>query len=343
MPDPEITTDTQTAHAAIVRRVDRRTRSSGEVEWPCAPALIDIYLNRAALLFTALGKAFSESELSQLREILLKKLREGYDTSPHNLLVLAWTPQTSQAGGIDYEVWVRYRSLESQYAGWVENKDPPLFGKNPDARVMDAARRLPPDSRILDIGAGTGRNALPLAQAGFCVDAIELTPAFAQILSSAAAERNIRLTVLQGDLFETSLDELGYDLIIASEVTSHFRALSALESFVHRCRSALKPRGQLLFNAFVSEFGYQPEAIDRELAEVLWSTLYTPEDLDRVSDGFTVVSSEDMFEYERARSKVEDWPPTGWFTGWSQGYDLYELAEHRPPMRLCWHVWQRDA
>jgi precorrin-6B methylase 2 len=60
-------------------------------------------------------------------------------------------------------------------------RQPPLFGTEPDARVWSLAKAAtdPADFPILDVGAGSGRNALPLARRGHPVDAVERFPTFA--------------------------------------------------------------------------------------------------------------------------------------------------------------------
>ncbi|PRC55960.1 SAM-dependent methyltransferase, partial [Mycobacterium sp. ITM-2017-0098] len=74
------------------------------------------------------------------------------------------------------------------YDNWVATRKPPLFGSNPDARVSALAAEItdPGTARVLDIGAGTGRNALAMARRGHPVDAVELTPKFAEILRAEA-------------------------------------------------------------------------------------------------------------------------------------------------------------
>ena len=57
--------------------------------------------------------------------------------------------------------------MEAAYEDWISTREPPLFGTEPDARVWALASEAadPSTHPILDIGAGTGRNALALADA----------------------------------------------------------------------------------------------------------------------------------------------------------------------------------
>ena len=43
---------------------------------------------------------------------------------------------------------------------------------------------------VLDIGAGTGRNTMALARRGHPVDAVEMTPKFADIIRAEVSEKH---------------------------------------------------------------------------------------------------------------------------------------------------------
>jgi 2-polyprenyl-3-methyl-5-hydroxy-6-metoxy-1,4-benzoquinol methylase len=69
---------------------------------------------------------------------------------------------------VQYVVNIRVVTMEEHYNGWVDTRQPPLFGKFPDAKLVDLAATLGPAARVpvLDVGAGTGRNTLPMARVG---------------------------------------------------------------------------------------------------------------------------------------------------------------------------------
>lgn len=52
-------------------------------------------------------------------------------------------------------------------------RNPDVFGKKHSGIVEELMSLLPAGGRVLDVGAGQGRNALALAQRGFEVDAVE--------------------------------------------------------------------------------------------------------------------------------------------------------------------------
>ena len=95
-------------------------------------------------------------------------------------------------------------------------------------------------------------NSLALAKAGYPVDALELTPAFAEILSKDAKAANLPVNVIQGDILDADLPLASnhYRLVIASEVVSHFRNPQQLRQLLSNVSKTLQAGGLLLFNTF---------------------------------------------------------------------------------------------
>ena len=52
---------------------------------------------------------------------------------------------------------------------------------------------------MLDIGAGTGRNTLPIARLGHPTSAVELSPDLAKILRDEAAKEKLPVTLVEGE------------------------------------------------------------------------------------------------------------------------------------------------
>ncbi|MBC8404128.1 MAG: class I SAM-dependent methyltransferase [Planctomycetes bacterium] len=75
------------------------------------------------------------------------------------------------------------------------SKTKELFGSKAEPTVAKFQHLLEPGGLILDIGAGQGRNCLPLAQAGFVVHAIEPSSAAADAISKCAAETSVAINV----------------------------------------------------------------------------------------------------------------------------------------------------
>ena len=333
-------------HAAVLSRVDRKWRASGSLSVPAVPALLDVYMARFAALFEALGKGFTDPELLDLRALVATRLVDGFRESPHARFHLSWEPQAPPDHGVNYKVWLDTATVQEQYEHWAATKTPPLFGVNADGKVLDlAARYLDPGTApALDLGAGTGRNALPLARAGHPTHAVELTAAFVTALRESAAAEALPVTALEGDVVRGELDLPGdhFALIVCSEVTSHFRGVADLRALFARVASWLRPGGTFVVNCFVAADDHVLTELERQVSEVTWSSVFTRAELADVCSGLplVVISDEDAHDYERAHQPT--WPPTGWFADWARGFDLYNLKPALPPVAMRWLTFRRS-
>jgi len=326
----------------------RNTFIRGEMEMPCLPALIDLYMERLQTLFTTFGKSFSPAENEHLRSLLLGKLEEGFRTSPLSKVVFRYEPSQSPNTGITYTITYTIGSITDQYNNWAATKEPPLFGSHADAKVMELAaqikEQLGRDPYIVDIGAGTGRNTFPLARMGYQVDALEMTPAFTEQLQAIAQNENLPVNVIACDILNplTRLKTLAYNLAICCEVTSHFRDADQLRLLLAKACDYLQHGGLLLFNAFMANEGYEPSPLDRQVSELAWSTIFTYQDLHNALDNLPmqIIANDAVLDFERSHLPPEAWPPTSWFESWSTGKDVFPLAEHSP-IQLRWIVCKR--
>ena len=119
-------------------------------------------------LFVSLGVQYSPAEFAQLKTVLASQLAEAYRASSRSNIVISFHAPFGIA--LNYRVNVESVTMAGHYDGWVTTREGSLFGTTPDARVWALAGETadPSSCRILDIGAGTGRNALAelLGQAG---------------------------------------------------------------------------------------------------------------------------------------------------------------------------------
>jgi SAM-dependent methyltransferase len=347
-PQPETKPDV--LRDAIVQRLPRRTSAKGQVRWPAIPALADHYTRTLGAMFAGLGFPFSDEEQNAMRQILARKLTAGFKTSPFSKIVVDYQTDPPPNSGLSYSVSDAIVTMDDEYQQWVENRQPPLFGAHPDAKVMLLARSLgqPNEVAVLDVGAGTGRNTLPLAKAGFRVDAIELAPALAKVLREEIQQAGVSARVFEGDALDPTLEvpHGQYRLIVLAEVVaSHFRDVGQLRRLFERISAWLAPGGLLLFSAFVADDRYEPDALARQASQVFWCCLFTRREFERARRGLPLVrvSDESTYDFERAHLPTEAWPPTGWFEDWARGQDLYHLPNSTAPHELRWLVYRKDA
>ncbi len=72
-----------------------------------------------------------------------------------------------------------------------------------------------PRGKALDLACGTGRNALLLAEKGYDVDALDISPRAIKIAAAAARERGLRINWIIADLDNYRIDG-PYDVIVIS-------------------------------------------------------------------------------------------------------------------------------
>jgi 2-polyprenyl-3-methyl-5-hydroxy-6-metoxy-1,4-benzoquinol methylase len=339
-------------HSALAAAMIRNLRKApltakGQIRLPAVPALIEDHMERLHTLFTKVGRSFSEAELAHLRGILLRKLEEGYKQTPYAGVLVQYETQELPKTGLNYRVGLVISTMADEYAEWVKTRKPPLFGSHPDAKVMDLAHSLGEAAQapVLDIGAGTGRNTLPLAKAGHPTHAVEFSPDLAAILRKAIASERLKANVIQGDFLDPKLElrRAHYALIIACEVVYHLRHLEKVREFLSRCTDLLRPDGLLAFSMFLADENYEPDPVARELSDAQWCTMFTyPEMGDLVSGlNLELVSDESVHDYEKEKLPKEAWPPNGWFEGWTTGQDLFDLPADEVPFEMRWLVYRK--
>ena len=147
--------DSNRARAALVARVDNLIRAEGTMTLPAVPAMLEDYTDKCVRAFAAMGRRFNVEERRHLRSVLEHALDQAWEFSQRSSITIDY--QSPSAGPLDYRVTVNRVTLEQAYDEWIANREPPLFGPEPDARVLDLAAELaePSAHPVLDIGAGT--------------------------------------------------------------------------------------------------------------------------------------------------------------------------------------------
>jgi len=307
--------------------------------------MVDRYTEKCARIFAELGRPFTDPELAQLRAALAGQLAEAYSRSQRSSIEVSYSAYVSQ--GLNYEVANRCWTLEEAYHDWIATREPPLFGTEPDARVWSLATAAsdPRSFRVLDIGGGTGRNTLPLARRGHPVDVVELTEKFAESIRADAGIESLDVRVIQSDVFEAE-DQLrrDYSLILLSEVVPEFRTVEKLRHLFELASRCLAPGGVLLFNVFLTDEAYTPDAAARQFAQQAYSGFFTRPELAAAAAGLPLELAADdcVYEYEQANLPAGTWPPTAWYVGWISGRDVFGLEHGDCPIDMRWLVYRKS-
>ncbi len=125
------------------------------------------------------------------------------------------------------------------------------FGAEPSALLEKYAEWIPAGARVLDIGAGQGRNALPLAARGCRVTALEPSTAALDALGKRAAAENLDITLVPQEF-------LDYEPTGAFDVILCFGLMQVLHyeecaSLVNRLHHWLVSGGTLFLTAWHME------------------------------------------------------------------------------------------
>ena len=97
--------------------------------------------------------------------------------------------------------------------------------------------------RALDIATGKGRNAIFLAEQGFDVVAIDVSPVALDEARGRAAGKSLSISWQQADLEQIELPKTTYDLIV------NFNYLQ--RSLIPQIKAALKPGGHVIFETYL--------------------------------------------------------------------------------------------
>jgi SAM-dependent methyltransferase len=104
-------------------------------------------------------------------------------------------------------------------------------------------RVVPPGSRVLEVGSGSGRDALALEQAGLSVRRTDITPAFVDLLRARGQVAD-RLDPLVDDLADPATPEAAYDGVWADASLLHVDR-EDLPTVLARLARATRPGGGL--------------------------------------------------------------------------------------------------
>ncbi|WP_425098586.1 class I SAM-dependent methyltransferase [Tropicibacter sp. S64] len=111
--------------------------------------------------------------------------------------------------------------------------------------VVDRLARLAGDSRALELGVGTGRIALPLAQRGVTVDGLDASGPMLAALSAKDPQGSV--TQIEGDMAAPLSRPRAYGLIyVINNTLSHLLSQSRQMDCILNAAAALSPGGHFV-------------------------------------------------------------------------------------------------
>lgn len=163
---------------------------------------------------------------------------------------------------------------------WISSKAADTYSRHVEQVFFDLitgplfAEQLPNASRVLDVGAGTGRLSLHLAARGHDVTAADISAAMLEHIKSQPNGERIRTLTCSGDRIPLPDDSM--DAVVSMDFMVHF---ANWEKFLQEQARICRPGGLVVFN-FLSQDNkalLEQAATERKLSgEVYQVTHFAP-------------------------------------------------------------------
>jgi SAM-dependent methyltransferase len=122
------------------------------------------------------------------------------------------------------------------------------FGPEPSALLHDHADLLPAGTRVLDLGVGQGRNALPLARRGCVVTGIDTSSVSVATVAAAAVTEDLPLTAERVD-FQAFRPDEPFDAVLCFGLLQMLAPRDAA-LLTDKLREWVRPGGHLFLTAW---------------------------------------------------------------------------------------------
>jgi ubiquinone/menaquinone biosynthesis C-methylase UbiE len=137
-----------------------------------------------------------------------------------------------------------YQTIAAEYderiPGCTKNDD--RFTEGERGFILDG---ILPTDRVLDMGCGTGRFTLPLAQRALSVTALDLSPAMLGVAAGKAREQGLEITFREGDMTALPFEDGSFDVVTCMLALMHV-PVAEQQSVFREVARVLAPGGRFL-------------------------------------------------------------------------------------------------
>ena len=140
---------------------------------------------------------------------------------------------------------MEYDELQERYG-----REAFYWGTEPNDFARTTAEHAPRGAKVVDVGAGEGRDAVFFAEQGFDVLAVDIAPNGLEKVERLAEERGVAVGTRVGDINTLELDEPA-DVIYSIGTIQYLRPATRTERFAHLQQSTRSGGLHALF-AFVA-------------------------------------------------------------------------------------------
>lgn len=168
--------------------------------------------------------------------------------------------------------------------------------------------------RVLDLGSGTGKNSLFLAERGSLVEGIELSKTAVQIANQRAKEKQLDVVFTEGDIGKKfPYPAKSFDLII-DVVSSNSLSPEERASCIKECKRVLKSNGYMFVKALCKDGDKNAENLIKKFPGKEKDTYVMPEtgiiervfskkDIESLYNDFQILKLERKESYTKFQGK----------------------------------------
>ncbi|MCF0050368.1 class I SAM-dependent methyltransferase [Dyadobacter sp. LJ53] len=141
-------------------------------------------------------------------------------------------------------------------------------------------------SKVLDMLAGYGRHAVPLAEEGVAMTCIDISSEYCDELKAVAKKHNLPLTVICDDVLECSFEENAFDAAFCVGNSFSFFPRAETQQFILKMANAVKSGGHIAIHTENLAESILPNFQVRNWMPVKEDIIYLAENEYRPEEGY---------------------------------------------------------